>query len=38
MADQHQDFFVRNALVILAEQRLALAVPRPESFVKGSFI
>lgn len=37
MADQHQDFFVRNALVILAEQRLALAVPRPEAFVKGTF-
>lgn len=36
-ADQHADFFVRNAVVILAEERLALAVKRPESFVLGTF-
>lgn len=34
IAEQHSDFFVRNAVVILAEQRLALATKRPESFVK----
>lgn len=33
IAEQHADFFVRNAVVILAEQRLALAVKRPEAFV-----
>lgn len=32
-AEQHADFFVRNALAILAECRLALTVPRPEAFV-----
>lgn len=37
VATEHADFFVRNALAILAEQRLALAVKRPEAFVKGSF-
>lgn len=37
IADQHSDFFVRNAVVILAEERLALAVKRPEAFVKGTF-
>ena len=37
MADQHEDFFTRNAVVILAEQRLALATKRPESFVVGTF-
>lgn len=37
VADQHADFFVRNAVAILAEMRLALAVKRPESFVKGTF-
>ncbi len=37
VAEQHADFFVRNAVVILAEQRLALAVKRPESFVVGTF-
>jgi hypothetical protein len=37
IAEQHSDFFVRNAVVILAEQRLALATKRPESFVKGTF-
>lgn len=34
IAEQHADFFVRNAVVVLAEQRLALAVKRPEAFVK----
>jgi HK97 family phage major capsid protein len=37
ISEQHADFFIRNAIVILAEQRLALAVKRPESFVKLSF-
>ena len=37
VAEQHSDFFVRNAVAILAEERLALAVKRPESFVKGTF-
>ena len=37
VSEQHSDFFVRNAIVILAEQRLALAVKRPEAFVKVSF-
>lgn len=34
VAEQHSDFFIRNAIAILAEQRLALTVSRPESFVK----
>ena len=38
VADQHADFFIRNAVAILAEERLALAVKRPESFVKGTFV
>jgi HK97 family phage major capsid protein len=37
ISEQHADFFIRNAIVILAEQRLALAVKRPESFVRVSF-
>lgn len=37
ISEQHADFFIRNAIVILAEQRLALAVKRPESFVKVEF-
>lgn len=37
IAEQHADFFVRNAVVILCEERLALAVKRPEAFVKGAF-
>lgn len=36
IAEQHSDFFVRNAIVVLAEERIALAVKRPESFVKGT--
>jgi HK97 family phage major capsid protein len=34
IAEQHSDLFARNAVAILAEERLALAVKRPESFVK----
>ena len=37
ISEQHSDFFVRNAIVILAEQRLALAVKRPEAFVSVDF-
>jgi HK97 family phage major capsid protein len=35
MADQHSDFFVRNIFVLLAEERIALAVFRPAAFAKG---
>lgn len=37
VAEQHADFFIRNAIVILAEERLGLAVPRPEGLVIGTF-
>lgn len=37
IAEQHEDFFVRNAIVVLVEQRLALATKRPESFVEVAF-
>jgi HK97 family phage major capsid protein len=37
IAEQHADFFVRNAMAILAEERLGLACKRPESFVRGTF-
>lgn len=37
IAEQHSDFFIRNAVVILAEERLALTCQRPESFVEVSF-
>lgn len=37
VSEQHSDFFVRNAIAILAEERLALAVKRPESFVEVHF-
>jgi len=35
MADQHADFFIRNIFVLLAEERIALAVFRPAAFAKG---
>lgn len=34
---EHQDFFVRNLVAILAEERLTLTVPRPQLLVKGEF-
>ncbi len=37
IADQHSDFFIRNIFVVLAEERLALAVFRPAAFAKGIF-
>lgn len=32
MADQHDDFFIRNLFVLLAEERLGLTVYRPAAF------
>lgn len=37
VTDSHDDFFVRNIIVILVEERLALTVYRPEAFVHGTF-
>ena len=37
IADQHAEMFVQNAVAILCEERLALAVKRPEAFVRGTF-
>jgi HK97 family phage major capsid protein len=34
VAEQHADLFVRNAVAILAEERIGLTVSRPESFIK----
>lgn len=36
--DSHSDFFVRNLLVMLAEERLALALFRPAAFAKVSLV
>lgn len=37
ISESHSDFFVRNQVAILAEERLALTVFRPEAFVLGDF-
>lgn len=37
VSEHHADYFARNMLAILAEERLALTVYRPEAFVKGDF-
>lgn len=34
ITDSHADFFIRNLVAILAEERLAFAVTRPAAFVK----
>lgn len=36
-ADQHSDFFIRNLIVVLAEERLGFAVFFPASFVQLTF-
>ncbi len=33
MTDSHADFFIRNLVAILAEERVAFAVTRPTAFV-----
>jgi HK97 family phage major capsid protein len=37
VSDQHSDFFTKNLVAILAEERLALTVFRPEAIVLGTF-
>lgn len=37
IAEQHEDFFVRNAVAVLAEERIALALKRPEAFCRVHF-
>lgn len=37
VSEHHSDYFVRNAVAILAEMRLALTVYRPKAFIKGTF-
>jgi len=37
VSDSHADLFIKNGVVILGEERVALTVDRPSAFVKGSF-
>jgi HK97 family phage major capsid protein len=37
VAEQHESFFVKNAVAILAEERLAFGIELPRAFVKGVF-
>lgn len=37
IAEQHADLFVKNGVVVLGEERVGLAVYRPQAFVKGTF-
>jgi HK97 family phage major capsid protein len=37
VAEQHADFFVKNMVAILCEERLGFTVERPQAIVSGSF-
>lgn len=38
VGDQHGDFFIKNKVAILAEERLALPVYRPDWFAEGTIV
>lgn len=37
VAEQHSDFFVKNGVAVLAEERYVLGIQRPKAFCKGLF-
>ena len=37
VSESHADYFVKNGVAILAEERYCLAIPLPNAFCKGSF-
>jgi len=37
ISESHADYFVRNGVAVLAEERYAFAVNRPNAYVKGQF-
>lgn len=37
VAEQHADFFIKNMVAMLCEERLALTVERPQAIVAGAF-
>lgn len=37
VATEHADFFTRNLVAILAEERVALTIPRPDLLITGAF-
>lgn len=36
-SESHEDFFTRNMVAIMADERLALTIERPQAFVRGTF-
>lgn len=38
IAEQHADFFTKNMVALLVEERIMLTVERPQAFVKGTFV
>ena len=37
VSESHEDLFIKNGVVVLGEERVALTVYRPKAFVKGAF-
>jgi len=38
VSESHADYFVKNGVAILAEERYTLAIPLPKAYCKGSFV
>lgn len=37
VSEHHSDYFARNMIAVLCEERIGLTIYRPEAFIKGSF-
>jgi HK97 family phage major capsid protein len=37
VSESHADYFIKNGVAVLAEERYTLAIPLPNAFCKGAF-
>lgn len=37
VSESHSDYFIKNGIAVLAEERYSMVIPRPKAFTKGRF-